>query len=153
MFRDVGGSCEALSVTASPCQPSAQVASVACSPLWLQTCHRHICLTRRAPRGRAKSQQSYTLGAPRGRTVAMKGPPLASPFKERWQKSLIFDGEVKIQATQFGSGRKRSLLPALAANVPPARLLNALRSQGESYVRPRDDVGIVPYIHACACAG
>ena len=30
------------------CQPSAQVAITDCSPLWLQTCPRHVCLTRRA---------------------------------------------------------------------------------------------------------
>ncbi len=29
-------------------QPSAQVASIACFPLWLKICHRHIFLTRRA---------------------------------------------------------------------------------------------------------
>ena len=29
-------------------QPLAQVASTACSPLWLQTAHRAVCLTRRA---------------------------------------------------------------------------------------------------------
>ena len=27
-----------------------------CSPLWLQMCPRHICLTRRAPQGEAKRQ-------------------------------------------------------------------------------------------------
>lgn len=32
----------------------------------------------------------------------------------------------------FGSGRKRSSLPALAANVPPARLFNVSRPQRES---------------------
>ena len=30
-------------------QPSALVAIIDCSALWLQICHRHICLTRRAP--------------------------------------------------------------------------------------------------------
>ena len=30
-------------------QPSALVAIIDCDALWLQICHRHICLTRRAP--------------------------------------------------------------------------------------------------------
>ena len=30
-------------------QPSALVVIIDCSALWLQICHRHICLTRRAP--------------------------------------------------------------------------------------------------------
>ena len=33
----------------------------------------------------------------------------------------------RIRSTAFGPGRKHSLLPALATNVPPARLLNASR--------------------------
>ena len=58
-------------------------------------------------------------------------------------------------------GRKHSLLPALAANVPPARLLNASRPSCEG--EPRDagggrkgcpcgwsDLGIAPYA-PCAC--
>ena len=39
---------KALSLTRLRQEPSARVASIACFPLWLKICHRHIFLTRRA---------------------------------------------------------------------------------------------------------
>ena len=52
----------------APQEPSAQVASIACSPLWLKICHRHIFLTRRAlPEG-------AFFGQPRT-SVPTKCPP------------------------------------------------------------------------------
>ena len=40
-------------------EPSAPVASVACFPLWLKICHRHIFLTRRAhPEGASRNAET-----------------------------------------------------------------------------------------------
>ncbi len=46
-----------------PCQPSAQVAITDCSPLWLQTCPRHVCLTRRALLGKGAKRALNKLTA------------------------------------------------------------------------------------------
>ena len=43
-------------------QPSAQVAIIDCSPLWLKTCHRHVFLTRRALYTREPWVQSQNIG-------------------------------------------------------------------------------------------
>ena len=42
-------------------EPPSQVAITDCSPLWLQTCPRHVCLTRRAPEGKALLQEVLKL--------------------------------------------------------------------------------------------
>ena len=52
-----------------------QVASRACSPLWLQTCHRHVCLTRRATgSGRPHFLKGKAFSHDRRRATARLAP-------------------------------------------------------------------------------
>ena len=54
-------------------QPSAQVASIACFPLWLKICHRHIFLTRRAHPEGALPRKSASLNTPTSQNL--NSPP------------------------------------------------------------------------------
>ena len=56
-------------------RPPAQVASTACSPLWLQTAHRAVCLTRRAQKerqGNSPASRGALLKAPSDEGAARK---------------------------------------------------------------------------------
>ena len=68
-------------------QPSALVAIVDCSALWLQICHRHICLTRRAPyKGKPRLEIKSTDKLPLCDLITFlhnrtRGPPLPLSFR------------------------------------------------------------------------
>ena len=63
--------------------PSAQVASTACSPLWLQTAHRAVCLTRRA-------QKTPTHKATYNRLALLAATDKAAPI-------AALSGEKKVE--------------------------------------------------------